>query len=268
MRETGSTSRSSVSPPLHSPSFAVLRSPSRSMPAPSAAGPLRNCADSLEARRRFSRCSIALLGAIVFLEVNVPRMIAGLGSTALAYFLLIVAMFGAGGVRRGGVVGSNIWWALHALVGNVAILDSALARAAFAHAVADEDEHEADDRPSYRIFRRPKAAADAEASVAKDGGSARTRLTTRGVRAAGAGRRAGNGPRRAGDRAAHRPDRACRRHHAGGTRRYRFCHPQRSAQRARIRGAGRTGAGTRRRRAATLSSSRPLDLRRSAGSDG
>jgi len=62
---------------------------------------------------------VALLGAIVFLEVNVPRMIAGLGSTALAYFLLIDAMFGAGGPRRGGVVGSTIWWALHALVGNL-----------------------------------------------------------------------------------------------------------------------------------------------------
>ena len=32
---------------------------------------------------------VALLGAIVFLEVNVPRMIAGLGSTALAYFLIV-----------------------------------------------------------------------------------------------------------------------------------------------------------------------------------
>jgi S-DNA-T family DNA segregation ATPase FtsK/SpoIIIE len=62
---------------------------------------------------------VALLGAIVFLEVNVPRMIAGLGSTALAYFMLIDAMFGAGGVRRGGIVGSTIWWALHALVGNL-----------------------------------------------------------------------------------------------------------------------------------------------------
>ena len=62
---------------------------------------------------------VALLGAIVFLEVNVPRMIAGLGSTALAYFLLIDAMFGAGGVRRGGIVGATIWWALHALVGNL-----------------------------------------------------------------------------------------------------------------------------------------------------
>lgn len=62
---------------------------------------------------------VALIGAIVFLEVNVPRMIAGLGSTALAYFLLIDAMFGAGGPRRGGTIGATIWWALHALVGNL-----------------------------------------------------------------------------------------------------------------------------------------------------
>src|SRR5579871_1568212 len=59
----------------------------------------------------------ALFGAIVFLEVNVPRMIAGLGSSALAYFLIIDAMFGARGVARGGVVGSNIFWALRALFG-------------------------------------------------------------------------------------------------------------------------------------------------------
>ncbi|MBV9719727.1 MAG: hypothetical protein JOZ77_10425 [Candidatus Eremiobacteraeota bacterium] len=62
---------------------------------------------------------VILFGAIVFLEVNVPRMIAGLGTTALAYFLLITAMFGASGARHGGIVGSNIWWALRALVGNV-----------------------------------------------------------------------------------------------------------------------------------------------------
>jgi S-DNA-T family DNA segregation ATPase FtsK/SpoIIIE len=62
---------------------------------------------------------VALFGAIVFLEVNVPRMIAGLGTTALAYFLILVAMFGSGGPKRGGIVGSNIWWALHALVGTV-----------------------------------------------------------------------------------------------------------------------------------------------------
>ncbi|HYL27981.1 MAG TPA: DNA translocase FtsK, partial [Candidatus Nitrosotalea sp.] len=62
---------------------------------------------------------VALFGAIVFLEVNVPRMIAGLGTTALAYFLILVAMFGSGGPKRGGIVGSNIWWTLHALVGTV-----------------------------------------------------------------------------------------------------------------------------------------------------
>jgi DNA segregation ATPase FtsK/SpoIIIE, S-DNA-T family len=61
---------------------------------------------------------VALLGSIVFLEVNVPRMIAGLGSSALAYFLTIDAMFGSGGPARGGIVGANIWWALRALVGN------------------------------------------------------------------------------------------------------------------------------------------------------
>jgi DNA segregation ATPase FtsK/SpoIIIE, S-DNA-T family len=60
---------------------------------------------------------VALLGAIVFLEVNVPRMVASLGCTALAYFLIINAMFGARGVSHGGAVGSNIWWALRALVG-------------------------------------------------------------------------------------------------------------------------------------------------------
>ncbi|MBV8530791.1 MAG: hypothetical protein JO104_05695 [Candidatus Eremiobacteraeota bacterium] len=62
---------------------------------------------------------VALLGAIVFLEINVPRMIVGLGSSALAYFLLLTAIFGAGGPKRGGIVGANIWWALHALVGSV-----------------------------------------------------------------------------------------------------------------------------------------------------
>ena len=41
-------------------------------------------------------------------------MIARLGCTALAYFLIVDAMFGAGGERGGGVIGANIWWALHA----------------------------------------------------------------------------------------------------------------------------------------------------------
>ncbi|MEO6834597.1 MAG: DNA translocase FtsK [Candidatus Tumulicola sp.] len=62
---------------------------------------------------------VAVLGAIVFLEVNVPRMIAGLGSSALAYFLIVEAALGAGSPGRGGAVGANTWWALHALVGTV-----------------------------------------------------------------------------------------------------------------------------------------------------
>src|SRR5215469_7827297 len=60
---------------------------------------------------------VALLGAIVFLEVNVPRMIVGLGSTALAYFLIVDAAFGASG--RGGLAGASVWSALRALVGVV-----------------------------------------------------------------------------------------------------------------------------------------------------
>src|SRR5579872_6213038 len=31
---------------------------------------------------------VALFGAIIFLEINVPRLIVGLGSASLAYFLL------------------------------------------------------------------------------------------------------------------------------------------------------------------------------------
>ncbi|MBV8639679.1 MAG: DNA translocase FtsK [Candidatus Eremiobacteraeota bacterium] len=44
-------------------------------------------------------------------------MIASLGSAALAYFLMIDAAFGSGGVARGGTVGSTIWWALASLIG-------------------------------------------------------------------------------------------------------------------------------------------------------
>ncbi|HEU5481008.1 MAG TPA: DNA translocase FtsK 4TM domain-containing protein, partial [Candidatus Tumulicola sp.] len=62
---------------------------------------------------------VAFFGAIVFLEVNVPRTVAGPGTTALAYFLIVDAAFGAGGPSRGGAVGANIWWALHALIGTV-----------------------------------------------------------------------------------------------------------------------------------------------------
>jgi DNA segregation ATPase FtsK/SpoIIIE, S-DNA-T family len=62
---------------------------------------------------------VALIGGIVFLEINVPAMIAGLGTSALAYFLIFDAFLGAGGWSRGGAVGTNIWWALHSLVGGV-----------------------------------------------------------------------------------------------------------------------------------------------------
>jgi len=61
---------------------------------------------------------VALFGGIVFLEVNVPSMIAGLGSASLVYFLIVDAMFGAGGLQRGGYAGSSMWWALSRLVGN------------------------------------------------------------------------------------------------------------------------------------------------------
>ncbi len=56
---------------------------------------------------------IALFGAIIFLEINVPRMMATLGSAALAYFLVADAAFG----RRGGMLGAALWNALVALVG-------------------------------------------------------------------------------------------------------------------------------------------------------
>ncbi|HEY1654333.1 MAG TPA: DNA translocase FtsK [Candidatus Tumulicola sp.] len=62
---------------------------------------------------------MAFFGAIAFLEVNVRRTLAGPGTSALAFFLIVDAGFGAGGGSRGGAVGANIWWALHALVGTV-----------------------------------------------------------------------------------------------------------------------------------------------------
>ncbi|MGB6987347.1 MAG: DNA translocase FtsK [Candidatus Aquilonibacter sp.] len=61
---------------------------------------------------------VALLGAIVFLEINVPRMIATLGSSALSYFLIIDAALGASGPRGGGIVGAGIWLTLHGLLGS------------------------------------------------------------------------------------------------------------------------------------------------------
>ncbi len=58
---------------------------------------------------------VALLGGIVFLEINVPRMIAGLGSAALAYFLIVDAAFGP----HGGIVGDDMWWMLSSLIGGI-----------------------------------------------------------------------------------------------------------------------------------------------------
>jgi len=62
---------------------------------------------------------VGLFGVIIFLEINVPRMIATLGLASLGYFLMIDAAFGAAGPRAGGFVGGNIWWALSKLVGGV-----------------------------------------------------------------------------------------------------------------------------------------------------
>ena len=56
---------------------------------------------------------IALCAAIVFLEINVPRLMATFGLAALSYFLLIDAAF----AHRGGAIGSHIWDGLRSLVG-------------------------------------------------------------------------------------------------------------------------------------------------------
>ena len=62
---------------------------------------------------------IALIGAIVFLEIDVPRLIATYGGAALVYFLLADEALGARGDRSGGILGASIWWMLHRLVGGV-----------------------------------------------------------------------------------------------------------------------------------------------------
>jgi DNA segregation ATPase FtsK/SpoIIIE, S-DNA-T family len=56
---------------------------------------------------------VALVGGIIFLEINVPRMMATLGSAASAYFLVTDAAFGS----RGGKLGASLWAGLQALVG-------------------------------------------------------------------------------------------------------------------------------------------------------
>lgn len=60
---------------------------------------------------------IALVAAIVFLEINVPRMIATLGGAACAYFVLVDTALAASG-RDGGLLGGALHRGLHALVGD------------------------------------------------------------------------------------------------------------------------------------------------------
>ena len=57
---------------------------------------------------------VALVGAIVFLEINVPRLMATFGLAALGYFVVIDAFFG----ERGGLLGANLSGGLHALLGD------------------------------------------------------------------------------------------------------------------------------------------------------
>jgi S-DNA-T family DNA segregation ATPase FtsK/SpoIIIE len=56
---------------------------------------------------------VALFGGIIFLEINVPRMMATLGTAALGYFLLLDTAFG----HRGGRLGAALWNLLQTLVG-------------------------------------------------------------------------------------------------------------------------------------------------------
>ncbi|HEV2738509.1 MAG TPA: DNA translocase FtsK [Candidatus Elarobacter sp.] len=63
---------------------------------------------------------IALIAAIVFLEINVPKMIATLGGAACAYFVLLDTAFAASG-RDGGLLGGALHRGLHALVGDAGV---------------------------------------------------------------------------------------------------------------------------------------------------
>ena len=73
---------------------------------------------------------VALVAAIVFLEINVPRMIASLGGAACAYFVLADLALAAAG-RDGGRLGGALHWGLRALLGDagtwVVLLVAALA---------------------------------------------------------------------------------------------------------------------------------------------
>jgi S-DNA-T family DNA segregation ATPase FtsK/SpoIIIE len=58
---------------------------------------------------------VALIGAIVFLEIDVPKMIATLGSAAVGFFIIVDTALGP----QGGIAGRAFDGALAALVGNV-----------------------------------------------------------------------------------------------------------------------------------------------------
>ena len=60
-------------------------------------------------------CLIALIAVIVFLEINVPKMIATLGSAAVGFFIIIDAALGP----SGGALGRALDGGLTALVGDV-----------------------------------------------------------------------------------------------------------------------------------------------------
>ena len=63
---------------------------------------------------------IALVAAIVFLEINVPKMIATLGGAACAYFVALDAVIAASG-HDGGMLGGGLVRALRALVGDAGV---------------------------------------------------------------------------------------------------------------------------------------------------
>ena len=63
---------------------------------------------------------VALVAAIVFLEINVPKMIATLGGAACAYFVLVATAIAASG-RDAGIAGGALYRALHALVGDAGV---------------------------------------------------------------------------------------------------------------------------------------------------
>ena len=63
---------------------------------------------------------IALVAAIVFLEINVPKMIATLGGAACAYFIALDVALAASG-REGGLLGDALDRALRGLLGDVGV---------------------------------------------------------------------------------------------------------------------------------------------------